>query len=85
MATLQNDPVAPPTQYDERLQDFAEIIQRNLGELFDLAHQHGVRIDFPGGTDGTASDIVSVDDGTNVYLLVKTSRGWFRTAALTAL
>lgn len=85
MPLLQNDPVAPPTPTDEGLRDFAEIIQRNFDELFTLAHQHGVRITFPGATDGMASDIVSVDDGQNVYLLVKTSRGWFRTAALTAL
>lgn len=85
MALLQNDPVAPPTQTDEGLKDFSEIIQRNFDELFTLAHQHGVRISFPGATDGMASDIVAVDDGTTVYLLVKTSRGWFRTSALTAL
>ena len=85
MATLQNDPVAPPTMSDEDLRDFSEVIQRNFLELFELAHQHGVRISFPGATDGRASDIVTVDDGTSVYLLVKTSRGWFRTTALTAL
>ena len=85
MPLLQNDPVSPPTEVDEGLKDFAEIIQRNLDELFTLAHQHGVRVTFPGATDGMASDIVSVDDGTDVYLLVKTSRGWFRTAALTAI
>lgn len=85
MALLQNDPVSPPTQSDTGLQDFAEIIQRNFDELFTLAHQHGVRVTFPGATDGMASDIVSVDDGTNVYLLVKTSRGWFRTGPLTAV
>lgn len=85
MATLQNDLVSPPTAADESLQDFAAIIQRNLQDLFELAHEHNVKIAFPGATDGRASDIVSVDDGTNVYLLVKTSRGWFRSAALTAL
>lgn len=85
MPLFQNDPVSPPTPTDSGLQDFSEIIQRNFDELFTLAHQHGVRITFPGATDGVASDIVSVDDGTNVYLLVKTSRGWFRTSALTAL
>lgn len=85
MALLQNDPVAPPTLTDDSLKDFAEIIQRNMDELFQIAHQHGVRVTFPGATDGMASDIVSVDNGTSVYLLVKTSRGWFRTAALTAL
>lgn len=85
MALLQNEPVAPPTLKDEGLKDFAAVIQRNLEELFVLAHQHGVRVTFPGATDGAASDIVTVDDGTDVYILVKTSRGWFRSAALTAL
>lgn len=85
MGAQQNDAVVPPTASDESLRDFAGIIQRNLEEIFQLAHQHNVRIDFPGTTDGTASDIVTVDDGTNVYLLVKTSRGWFRTSALTTL
>lgn len=85
MPLLQNDPVSPPTSTDDGLKDFSEIIQRNLDELFQLAHQHGVRVSFPGATDGMASDIVAVDDGATVYLLVKTSRGWFRTAALTAI
>lgn len=61
------------------------IIQRNLAELFELAHQHRVKSSLPATNDGNSRDIVIVDDGTNVYLAVKTSRGWFRTSALTAL
>lgn len=85
MGLLQNDPIAPPTSSDDALQDFSEIIQRNMEELFTLAHGHAVRSTFPGATDGSVGDILPYDDGTTVYLLVKTSRGWFRTAALTAL
>jgi hypothetical protein len=85
MGLYQNELVAPPVKTDESLKDFAEVIQRNMDELFQLAHAHGVRVSLPGSTDGMASDIVSVDNGTTVYLLVKTSRGWFRSAALTAI
>jgi hypothetical protein len=85
MGLLQNEQITPPLVSDEQLKDFSEVLQRNLESLFQLAHSHGVRVSFPGATDGAASDIVSVDDGTNVYLLVKTSRGWYRTAALTAI
>lgn len=85
MGLLQNDPIAPPTLTDEGLRDFAEIIQRNFDDLFQLAHQHPVRTTFPGATDGAIGDIVGYDDGTTVYLLYKTTRGWFRTAALTAI
>lgn len=85
MGLLQNDPVAPPTKTDERLHDFAEIIQRNFEGLFQLAHDHPVRTTLPEATDGSVGDIVGYDDGTTVYLLYKTTRGWFRTSALTAL
>lgn len=85
MGLLQNDPVTPPTTTDEGLNDFSEIVQRNMEELFQIAHQHPVRSTLPGATDGSVNDIVIYDDGTTVYLLAKTSRGWFRTAALTAI
>ena len=63
----------------------ANVLQINLAELFELAHEHPVRAELPAAADGMPRDIVLVDDGTNVYLCVKTSRGWFRTTALTAL
>lgn len=85
MAQSQNDPVSPPTASDASLKDFSEIVQRNLDELFAAAHQHGVRTTLPGATDGMVGDILPYDDGTTTYLLVKTPRGWFRTAALTAI
>lgn len=85
MGLLQNDPVTPPTPTDENLRDFAEVVQRNMEELFAIAHQHPVRTTLPGATDGSINDILLYDDGTTVYILCKTSRGWFRTAALTAI
>lgn len=61
------------------------VLQINFGELFEAAHEHPVKSAFPSPTDGAVRDIVVVDDGTNVYACFKTSRGWFRTAALTAI
>lgn len=61
------------------------ILQLNFKELYELAHQHRTRSTFPGTSDGAVRDISIVDDGTNVYLCVKTSRGWFKTDALTAI
>lgn len=85
MALLQNDPVAPPTAGDTNLQDFSEIVQRNFEELFQLAHQHPVRTTLPEPTEGAIGDINLYDDGIDVYVLVKTSRGWFRTVTLIAV
>ena len=61
------------------------ILQQNFKQLFELAHQHPVKSTLPGSGDGSSRDIAIVDDGTNVYLAIKTSRGWFRTSALTAI
>lgn len=41
MASQQEFPLSPPLEADkEHLNDFSEIIQRNLRSLFDLAHEH---------------------------------------------
>ena len=86
MSSLQQNRVAPPKEVDKGgLNDFAEVVQRNLESLFGYAHEHMVRTTAPGSTDGKAQDIVLVDDGTNVYVAVKTSRGWFKSANLTAV
>jgi hypothetical protein len=63
----------------------ANVVQANLEELFELAHDHVVKRVLPGANDGAIGDIVLYDDNTTVYILIKTSRGWFRTSALTAL
>ena len=54
-------------------------------ELFELAHDHTVRASLPTAQDGNIGDIVIVDTGSAVSICIKTSRGWFQTAALTAI
>ena len=54
-------------------------------ELYELAHNHPVRTTNPTIQEGTPGDIVVVDTGSVVTICVKTSRGWFKTAALTAI
>lgn len=63
----------------------SSVVQQNLEELFQLAHDHPVRSSLPTAAQGASGDMIIVDDGTNVYACFKTSRGWFRTAALTAI
>lgn len=76
----------PETQKNPMGNDLnVSIVQQNFKDLFQFAHQHQVKSSLPTSTQGTSRDILIVDDGTNVYLCVKTTRGWFRTAALTAI
>lgn len=63
----------------------ASTVKYLLEELFELAHDHPVRASLPTAQDGNTGDIVIVDTGTAVSICVKTSRGWFQTAALTAI
>lgn len=63
----------------------AAVVQQNFENLFELAHEHQLKSSFPTTSSGESRDLAIVDDGTDVYLVVKTPRGWFRTAALTAL
>ena len=60
----------------------ANVVQENLFELFQDTHEHFVRDSFPSAKEGNIRDIAIVDNGTAVYICVKTSRGWFKTAAL---
>lgn len=54
-------------------------------ELFQLAHDHIIRTSLPSAQEGAVGDILGVDTGTIVYICIKTPRGWFKTAALTAV
>lgn len=86
MSLIQKRPVVPPLTTDRNsLSDFAHIIQDNLLELHEAGHEHTVLTEDPATNDGMIQDIKIVDDGTTVKLAVKTARGWFVTAALTAL
>lgn len=76
----------PKTQSNPIGNDFdAAVMQLNLQELFEASHDHMVRSTFPAANDGAVHDITIVDDGSAVYICVKTSRGWFKTAALSAV
>ena len=74
MAKTQNHPIG---------NDFkANVLQENIFELFQYAHDHVVRSTFPAANEGASRDIVIVDTGTAVHICIKTPRGWFKSAAL---
>jgi len=76
----------PKTQQNPIGNDFsATVVQHNLEDLFEFAHDHIVRTTFPAANDGLVRDMVIVDTGSAVHICVKTSRGWFKTAALSAV
>lgn len=76
----------PKTQSNPTGNDFnANVLQLNLEELFEAAHDHVVRSTFPAPNEGTPRDMVIVDTGSVIHICVKTARGWFKTAALTAV
>lgn len=76
----------PKTQPNPVGNDFnANVLQLNLEELFESAHDHIVRATFPATNEGSPRDIVIVDTGSAVYICIKTARGWFKTTALSAV
>jgi len=86
LAKTQLNPVSPPQPADlEMLTDFAAILQRNFEDLFEDIHSHDFLDENPSESDGAITDIKVVDDGTNKYLVVRYSGGWFKTANLTAI
>lgn len=85
MAKTQKQYVSAPTSYDTDLHDFAAVVQESLADLFLDAHDHAVRSTAPTASEGSPGDVSIVDDGSTVRVYVKTSRGWFYSAAFTAL
>jgi len=86
MAKSQRSDVNPPGPEDrQELKDYSAVIQSNLGQLFNSAHDHVILSAKPGVNDGSVQTLSIVDDGTNVYLVVKTKRGWFKSANFSAL
>lgn len=77
MPKTQNNPIGNEV--------LSNVVQKNLEELFEFAHDHIVRSTFPAANEGSPRDIVIVDTGSAVHICIKTSRGWFQTAALTAV
>lgn len=85
MATSLKAPVVPPTAGDTSLTAYTTNIRRNFEDLFQDAHTHPVVSVAPGPLDGNTGDIKIVDDGTHVYIVTKTNRGWFKSANFTAI
>lgn len=78
--------VKPPTDSDrENLIDYSSVIQLTFDDLYQAAHDHLVLTIDPKKTDGSIQTVSIVDNGTNVYLVVKTSRGWFKSPSFTAI
>lgn len=83
MGKVQERPLSGVDQSDQA--SLLATLQLNFEQLFQDAHEHMVRESAPTSSDGSVGDMVMVDDGTDVYIAVKTSRGWFKTANLTAV
>jgi hypothetical protein len=86
MAKTQKRSINPPGPSDrELLTDYSSTIQLTLDDLHQSAHDHLVLPVNPAVNDGSIQTISIVDNGTSVYLIVKTKRGWFKSSAFTAL
>lgn len=83
MATTQEYPVSPPGPEDGRLNDFAEVIQRNVSRLFDLSHEHPVRTTVPTVSELSIGIPVTVFISPTYYLYVKVSSTALARVALT--
>lgn len=85
MSLSQTPPVVPPVTGDKGLKNFAQVIQSSFYALYQAAHIHRVITVAPSPNDGTVGDIYLFDDKTNIYIYIKTPRGWARTSALTLI
>lgn len=86
MAKSQRREVRPPIPTDRAaLIDYTAAVQYSLNDLFLAAHDHVVLSEDPATQDGSIQQVSIVDTGSSVYLVVKTSRGWFKSPAFTAL
>lgn len=86
MAKSQQSPINPPTPEDRALlTDYSSVLQDSFGQLFQAAHDHLVLTADPAVKAGSIQTVSIVDNGTNVYLVVKTGRGWFKSPNFTAI
>lgn len=77
--------IAQPDKSDSGLISYSQTIQGNFKDLFQLAHDHRRITSVPKTNDGAIGDIYIFDDGTNIRLYVKTSRGWAVSTAFTLI
>ncbi len=83
MSTKQTFNVTPPTSEDSSLEDFSEIVQRNVSNLFDLSHTHDVRTVVPTLSDLEIGTPVTVLTEGIYYIYVKVSTTQLARVALT--
>lgn len=77
MPITQREKMAPPRPEDkETLDDYSSIIQDNLGDLFQAAHNHTLRTTVPASNEGNVGDIFLVETSTTFKLYVKFTTGW---------
>jgi hypothetical protein len=81
----QPSPIVPPTPTDGNLTGFSQIIQNSFKTLFQAGHIHRVLTAGPKPYDGEVGSLYLFDDGTNIYIYIKTSRGWAKSSALTLI
>jgi hypothetical protein len=71
MSRTQNSPIGNEFK--------AEVVQRNLEDLFQFAHEHVVRTTAPSASEGAVGDVIPVVISGVGYLYVKfPSIGWKR-------
>lgn len=83
MSTKQPFQITPPNADDSLLQDFAEVINRNVSRLFDLSHTHPVRTTVPTPAELQMGIPVTVLTGGTYYIYVKVGDTQLARVALT--
>jgi hypothetical protein len=81
----QSSPIVPPIPSDRNLSGFSQVIQNSFKQLFQAGHIHRVVTVAPKPNDGAVGDIYLFDDNTDIYLYIKTSRGWAKSSILTLI
>ena len=81
----QSSPVVPPTPTDGNLTGFSQVIQKSFKTLFQAGQIHRVLVVAPKPNDGEVGSIYLFDDGTSIYLYIKTNRGWAKSSTLTLI
>lgn len=85
MPLTQASKVVPPLPSDVSLAGFSQIIQSCMQTLFQAGHVHRVITTAPKKNDGGPGDIYLFDDGTSIFVYIKTNRGWAKSAAYTLI
>lgn len=85
MSLTQASPIVPPVLADRSLAGFSQVIQNSFKTLFQAGHTHRIITAVPKVNDGSVGDIYLFDDGTDVYIYAKTSRGWAKSTIFTLI